>query len=223
MRFEDFVRATLSEREITVKDAALMLGYTEPSFRNKLSKGNLNMRDVIILGILLGLKLSLYDDFGECAYSFESKDYLSDEDLIRLETFIQLHMDETKYLEWFKSLPNVVKEYIYKDFRSDIEKDEGKSKFKNLSASLKKERRKTSPEKDGFTVLDGKLKRYFIFGSDHQKAYEYIINQRSIMADESILSEEEDDKLIKEASNLYDIKVESEFLPLQFSGKLTEL
>ena len=113
MKFEDFVRGSLSDRKISIKDAAAMLGYTEPSFRNKLSKGNLNLRDVIILGILLDLRLSLYDDFGNSAYSFDIRDYLSEDDLTRLKTFMDARMDDQKYLAWFKSLPDEMKEIIY--------------------------------------------------------------------------------------------------------------
>ena len=202
MKFEDFVRGSLSDRKISIKDAAAMLGYTEPSFRNKLSKGNLNLRDVIVLGILLDLRLSLYDDFGNSAYSFDIRDYLSEDDLTRLKTFMDARMDDQKYLVWFKSLPDEMKEIIYDMVQSE--------KLQPKADKGKKKLTKVIPKNEGFSLFNGIRKRYFIFGSDHDKAYKYIISQISGVDN---LTETKEDEIIADVSMKFDVDIKADIAP----------
>ena len=203
MKFEDFVRGSLSDRKISVKDAAAMLGYTEPSFRNKLSKGNLNLRDILILGILFDMHLSLYDDFESSAYSFDIRDYLTDEDLTRLKTFMDSSMNDQKYLEWFKGLPNEMKETIFNMVQSDKlapQTDKGKKKLV-----------KSYPSKDGFSLYQGLRMRYFIFGSDHDKAYYYIMQKKTEC---KRMTEKKENEIIENAIKQYDIEIKSDIAPV---------
>ena len=202
MKFEDFVRGSLSDRKISIKDAAAMLGYTEPSFRNKLYKGNLNLRDVIILGILLDLHLSLYDDFGNSAYSFNIRDYLSEDDLTRLKTFMDTRMDDKKYLAWFKSLPDEMKEIIYDMVQSE--------KLQPKADKGKKKLTKVIPKNEGFSLFKGIRKRYFIFGSDHDEAYKYIISQISGVDD---LTETKEDEIIADVTMKFDVDIKADIAP----------
>lgn len=204
MKFEDFVRGSLSDRKIKIKDAAAMLGYTEPSFRNKLSKGNLNLRDVIILGILLDLHLSLYDDFGTSAYSFDISDYLSEDDLTRIKTIMDNRMDDQKYLAWFKSLPDEMKETIYDMVQSD--------KVQPKADKGKKTLVKVITKNEGFSLYKGIRRRYFIFGSDHDEACKYIImqieNNPDAKTDEII-----EHDIIEQAEQKFNIEIKYDIAP----------
>ena len=204
MKFEDFIRSSLSDRKISIKDAAIMLGYTEPSFRNKLSKGNLNLRDVIILSILLDLHLSLYDDFGNSLYSFDISDYLSEDDLLRLKTFMETKMNDQKYLAWFKALPDEQKQAIYEMVQA--------KQIKPKSDRGKKKLIKVIGKNEGFSLLQGIKKRYFIFGSDHDEAYKYIMTQ---ISDNPHSQEDEtiEERIIEDAIQRFSVEIKSDITP----------
>ena len=204
MKFEDFIRSSLSDRKISIKDAAIMLGYTEPSFRNKLSKGNLNLRDVIILSILLDLHLSLYDDFGNSLYSFDISDYLSEDDLLRLKTFMETKMNDQKYLAWFKALPDEQKQAIYEMVQA--------KQIKPKSDRGKKKLIKVIGKNEGFSLLQGIKKRYFIFGSDHDEAYKYIMAQ---ISDNPHSQENEtiEERIIEDAIQRFSVEIKSDITP----------
>ncbi|MBR4589119.1 MAG: hypothetical protein IKO36_00530 [Bacteroidaceae bacterium] len=204
MKFEDFIRSSLSDRKISIKDAAIMLGYTEPSFRNKLSKGNLNLRDVIILSILLDLHLSLYDDFGNSLYSFDISDYLSEDDLLRLKTFMETKMNDQKYLAWFKALPDEQKQAIYEMVQA--------KQIKPKSDRGKKKLIKVIGKNEGFSLLQGIKKRYFIFGSDHDEAYKYIMAQ---ISDNPHSQEDEtiEERIIEDAIQRFSVEIKSDITP----------
>lgn len=113
MRFEAFALSELSSMGISIEDTATVLGYAKGSLRNKFSKGNLNLCDILAVGSLLGLNLSLCDNSGKSVYRFKPNNYLSFDVLTRLKSFTDHHMDDQKYSEWFGSLPSSVKGIIY--------------------------------------------------------------------------------------------------------------
>lgn len=116
MKLNDYVKFSLAEKKITIKDAAKLLGYAEQSFRNKLSKNNLNLHDLVIISMLIDSPLAFTDKEGMQCYAFDKLDFLSDDDMKRLHSFLIKDQQSEMFDEWFTSLSDKNKQEIYNQY-----------------------------------------------------------------------------------------------------------
>lgn len=115
MRFEEFTKKEIAERKIKRGQVAPFLGLTEQSFRNKLSKKNLNLHDAVILGAIFDLDLSLVDSTGKAVYQFSTYDYTSDDEAELLQSLKK--EDDMDYLKWFSSLPQAAQKILFESMQ----------------------------------------------------------------------------------------------------------
>lgn len=194
MTFEEFVKLTMAIRQITAKEIAPILGLTEPSFRNKLSKGNLNLRDAMIIGLVFDLNLSLCDYTGKTVYSFHIDDYVNDDELEPLKQYRKEHMDEKGYQKWFNGLPEETKKTLFEIVQANLIPKTTKKKGKKLIGFI--------PSGKAMSMVKGKFHRYMFSGDNQEKALEYILNRINDAKDEK-----EEGQIIDEAVKLYAITV----------------
>lgn len=192
MTFEEFVKLTMANRQISTKEIAPILGLTEPSFRNKLSKGNLNLRDVLIISLVFNLNLSLCDYSGKPVYTFHIDDYVNDDELEPLKQYRQKHMDDKGLQQWFNGLPEETKMTLFDIVQANLIPKTTKKKGKKLIDFI--------PSGKAISIVKGKHKRYMFTGENQEKALEYIVNRINDVKDEK-----EEKQIIDEAIKLFGI------------------
>ena len=105
MKFSDFVRFIFTDKRMEIKEVSRLMGYTEPSFRNKLTKGNFSLRDALVVGLLTDLQLAYVDESGNVKYRFDPLDSLQPKDFETLKSFINDNLQRKEVAKWFSSLP----------------------------------------------------------------------------------------------------------------------
>ena len=88
-KVSDIVRKLLDVGDMSIKEAAQYLNYTEQSFRNKLSRDSFSLRDLFILCDVCGaspmIEYSSADPEYDCPDRIIPSDYLSDADFKRIK------------------------------------------------------------------------------------------------------------------------------------------
>lgn len=117
----NIVRKLLKSRNVSIKKAASYVNCTEQSFRNKLSRDSFSIKDLIILCYICDAKLMI--DY--CAYSddydmdfFELSDYLTQEDLERIEKLEKQYLKED-FVKWTMALTNTLTEEDLKNMSNE--------------------------------------------------------------------------------------------------------
>lgn len=104
MIIEEYIKQQLSAKNISLHDAAQVLGYASQSLRNKLVRHSLNIHDVFLLGMMLEQKFMLADESDTPTFIFSWHDYLSEEDDKRLTQFRNKRSNKLDFCNWMKSL-----------------------------------------------------------------------------------------------------------------------
>lgn len=116
---EDFSKQIAKEKNIPEEVLASVMGYTKASFRNKISRKNFNLHDIMVLCEIFHYNLAIIEKFNikknknkNIKYIFDRTDYLDYQDALRLQNFSAEMKDQKPTLEeWYSSLPyNIIPE-----------------------------------------------------------------------------------------------------------------
>ena len=197
MRLNDFVKYALAVKKISIKEAAEYLGYAEQSFRNKLSKGNFSLHDIIIISMLIDSSLTFCDKAGLSRYTFDKFDFLSDYDLKRLEPFILKDLQSKQYDNWFTSLPEETKQEIFDQHSTD-----GMLSGNKPIAFFE--------HGEGISFYAGRKSIYYISGKEHEQALQYIVEHKQA---KKRMTEQEEKDLINETHDRFNVFIHEEEKP----------
>lgn len=114
MTIEDYAKLQLVAHQISLKDAAFVLGYETQSLRNKLTRHSFNLHDIFMLSLILENKLMLVDGNNNPVYTFETDDYLSTEDAKRLTKYRDDRSTKISFSSWFNTLSPQKRDIIFR-------------------------------------------------------------------------------------------------------------
>ena len=80
-----YIKTVLSDRGLTSKTAAELLGYEPQSMRNKFSKGTFNLHDILMVCLLNDTSLVIRNKAGKDEYVFDLQNELTEEDFARYQ------------------------------------------------------------------------------------------------------------------------------------------
>ena len=192
MKFSDFVRFIFTDKRMEIKEVSRLMGYTEPSFRNKLTKGNFSLKDALVVGLLTDLQLAYVDESNNVKYRFDPLDSLQPQDSERLKSFINDKLQRKEVAKWFSSLPEDEKLKIYETYNKD---ESGKQVVRLFSKN------------EGYSFLSGLRKNYIIIGKDHAQALQFAMEYKS---QTHIKTQSQENKLIYLLMSKFDIIIRDE-------------
>lgn len=192
MKFSDFVRFIFTDKRMEIKEVSQLMGYTEPSFRNKLTKGNFSLKDALVVGLLTDLQLAYVDESNNVKYRFDPLDSLQPQDSERLKSFINDKLQRKEVAKWFSSLPEDEKLKIYETYNKD---ESGKQVVRLFSKN------------EGYSFLSGLRKNYIIIGKDHAQALQFAMEYKS---QTHIKTQSHENKLIYLLMSKFDIIIRDE-------------
>lgn len=192
MKFSDFVRFIFTDKRMEIKEVSQLMGYTEPSFRNKLTKGNFSLRDALVVGLLTNLQLAYVDENNNVKYRFDPFDYIQAKDHEKLNAYIVNNLQQKEYIRWFSSLSEEEKGEIYIKYN----KGEQEKRFFYIAS-----------KNEGFSSLSGLRKNYLIIGKDHAQALQFAMEYRNKTP---IKTQSQENKLIYLLMSKFDIIIRDE-------------
>lgn len=192
MKFSDFVRFIFTDKRMEIKEVSRLMGYTEPSFRNKLTKGNFSLKDALVVGLLTDLQLAYVDESGNVKYRFDPLDSLQPKDFETLKSFINVKLQRKEVAKWFSSLPEDEKLKIYEAYNKD---ESGKKVVRLFSKN------------EGYSFLSGLRKNYLIIGKEHEQALQFAMEYRNKTP---IKTQSQENKLIYLLMSKFDIIIRDE-------------
>ena len=175
-----------------IKEVSQLMGYTEPSFRNKLTKGNFSLRDALVVGLLTNLQLAYVDENNNVKYRFDPFDYIQAKDHEKLNAYIVNNLQQKEYIRWFSSLSEEEKGEIYIKYN----KGEQEKRFFYITS-----------KNEGFSSLSGLRKNYLIIGKDHAQALQFAMEYRNKTP---IKTQSQENKLIYLLMSKFDIIIRDE-------------
>lgn len=113
MTIEEYVKDALSAKNISIKEAAEVLGYQEQSFRNKFTRHSISLRDLLIICTLLEGQLAVIDSLPcqvgqefQPQFIFEAVDLLTEDDWKRITAFRNRKSYKIELPSWFAQNPH---------------------------------------------------------------------------------------------------------------------